>query len=84
MQKIPYNDWFRNLFRSGGFDNPDSGTRDTLQEVIKCAKIIEVGPDCKRVQKGDDVYYDSRNSISFTFYVFRIYDNNRDSTISSN
>ena len=55
------------LDTSGGFDNPDSGTRDTLQEVIKCAKIIEVGPDCKRVQKGDDVYYDSRTVYPLPF-----------------
>lgn len=55
------------LDTSGGFDNPDSGTRDTLQEVIKCAKVIEVGPDCKRVQKGDDVYYDSRTVYPLPF-----------------
>ena len=35
----------------GGFDNPDSGTRDTLQEVIKCAKVIEVGPDLQKSSK---------------------------------
>lgn len=55
------------LDHSGGFDNPDSGTRDTLQEVIKCAKVIEVGPDCKRVQKEDDVYYDSRTVYPLPF-----------------
>ena len=55
------------LDTSGAFKNPDSGTMDTLQEVIKCAKVIEVGPDCTRVKNGDDVYYDSRTVYPLPF-----------------
>ena len=55
------------LDHSGAFKNPDSGTMDNLQEVIKCAKVIEVGPDCKRVVNGDDVYYDSRTVYPLPF-----------------
>ena len=27
---------------------------------IGCAKVIEVGPACKYVKNGDDVFYDTR------------------------
>lgn len=45
---------------NGLFNNPDSGELDTLQELVACAKVIEIGPECKYVKPGDDVYYDPR------------------------
>lgn len=42
---------------SGQFQNPDSGEKDKLQELVACAQVIEVGPDCRHLQVGDDVYY---------------------------
>ncbi len=42
---------------TGQFFNKDTGTMDTMEENIICAKVIEVGPDCKDVRIGDDVYY---------------------------
>lgn len=44
----------------GDFLNPDSGEKDKLKELVSCAKVIEVGPECKYVKPGDDVFYDSR------------------------
>lgn len=51
----------------GSFMNPDSGTKDKLQEFVKCAKIIEVGAECKYVKVDDDVFYDSRTTYPFPF-----------------
>lgn len=52
---------------TGTFLNPDSGTLDTMDEIIVCAKVIEVGPDCKSIQIGDDVYYDKRTAYPLPF-----------------
>jgi len=41
----------------GTFDNPDSGSKGQLAELVACAKVIEVGPDCKFLKVDDDVYY---------------------------
>lgn len=52
---------------SGDFLNPESGERDTLKELVGCAKIIEVGPECKYLKVGDDVYYDTRTVYPVPF-----------------
>lgn len=52
---------------TGTFMNPDSGTLDTMEEITVCAKVIEVGPDCKSIQIGDDVYYDKRTAYPLPF-----------------
>lgn len=44
----------------GQFKNPDSGEDDHLKLGVGCAKVIEVGPMCKCVKGGDDVFYDTR------------------------
>ena len=44
----------------GQFKNPDSGENDHLKLGIGTAKVIEVGPLCKYVNKGDDIFYDTR------------------------
>lgn len=41
----------------GSFDNPDTGQKDTLKQAFTCGKVIEVGPDCKYVKRGDDIFY---------------------------
>ena len=38
------------------FQNPESGQQDNLKEGIVCAKVIEVGPECKWLKEGDDIY----------------------------
>lgn len=40
----------------GEFDNPDSGDRETKNPGIVCAKVMEVGPECKTVHDNCDVY----------------------------
>ena len=52
---------------TGSFDNPDSGEKDKLKELVGCAKVIEVGPDCKYLKPGDDVYYDTRTTYPVPF-----------------
>lgn len=42
------------------FKNPDTGEWDKNKSIISCAKVIEVGAECKWVKAGDDVYYDNR------------------------
>lgn len=52
----------------GSFKNPDSGEQDKLKQGIQCAKVIEVGPDCKVVRLGDDVFYESRATAPLPFF----------------
>jgi len=40
----------------GSFDNPDTGDRDTKNPGLICAKVVEVGPDCKVTKVDNDVY----------------------------
>lgn len=57
--KNPYDKQFSSeglLLGNGEFENSDSGEKEKLDTIIKCAEVIEVGPDCKYIQKGDDVY----------------------------
>jgi len=51
----------------GDFKNPDSGEWDKMKELVACGKIIEVGPECKFLKPGDDVYYDSRTVYPLPF-----------------
>ena len=52
---------------NGEFNNPDTGEKDTLKEMVGCAKVIEVGPECKYVKPGDDIYYDTRTCYPLPF-----------------
>lgn len=51
----------------GSFQNPDSGEKDTLNQLVGCAKVIEVGPECKFLKPGDDIYYDTRTVYPVPF-----------------
>lgn len=52
---------------AGQFLNPDTGEMDKQKEFIGCAKVIEAGPACKYVNKGDDVYYTPGASYPIPF-----------------
>lgn len=52
---------------NGEFNNPDSGEKDTLKELVGCAKVIEVGPEVKYLKPGDDIYYDTRTCYPVPF-----------------
>jgi hypothetical protein len=43
------------ILDSSRFTNPDSGKDEDRDLGIKCAKVIEVGPDVKHVRKGDEI-----------------------------
>ena len=45
------------LLNDEQFDIPDSGERDRVEQLIRCAQVFEVGPLCKYVKPGDDVFY---------------------------
>lgn len=49
------------------FKNPESGEADKLEEGIVCGKVIEVGPDCKQVLPGDDVFYQLNTTYPIPF-----------------
>lgn len=51
----------------GSFLNPDSGEKDKQVELVGCAKVIEVGPECKYLKPGDDIYYDTRTTYPVPF-----------------
>lgn len=51
----------------GSFLNPDTGEMDKQKELIGCAEVIEVGPECKYLKPGDDVYYDTRTVYPVPF-----------------
>jgi hypothetical protein len=52
---------------NGEFNNPDSGEKDTLNVFVGCAQVIEIGPECKYVKPGDDIYYDTRTCYPLPF-----------------
>ena len=38
------------------FRNPDSGEMEMSQLGIVCAKVVAIGPECKYVKEGEDIY----------------------------
>lgn len=52
----------------GGFKNPDSGEWERQKTFVGCAQVIEVGPECKYLKIGDDVFYDTRTVYPVPFY----------------
>lgn len=39
------------------YKSNETGEVEMNQEVVKCGKVIAVGPSCKNVNVGDDVFY---------------------------
>lgn len=52
---------------NANYFNEDTGEIDQAEELVACAKVIEVGPDVKNVQVGDDIYYDGRTGYPLPF-----------------
>ena len=50
------------------YKSNETGEIEQNNEVIKCGKVIAVGPACKNVNVGDDVYY---TTFSETILPFR-------------
>lgn len=45
------------LLDDSSFQSQDSGEVEKLYEMIRCGNVVEVGPMCKYLKKGDDVFY---------------------------
>lgn len=41
------------------FNSQDSGEVEKLDLMIGCAEVVEVGPDCKFLKPGDDVFFNT-------------------------
>lgn len=52
----------------GTFVNPDSGKLDKEEQLSVVANVIEVGPLCKWVKPGDDIYYRKSQGIPVPFF----------------
>lgn len=50
------------------FKNPDSGEEESVDVGIIVAKVIEVGPDCKYVKEGDDIYCQIGSLVPIPFF----------------
>lgn len=67
---------YRKIITEGGliiplnpqFQNPESGMQDNLKEGIVCAKVIEIGPECKWLKVEDDIFLDIRTTLPVPFY----------------
>ena len=52
---------------AGKFENPDSGEMDQKDTPIRCAEVIDVGPDCKFIQPDDHIYVNINSLIPVPF-----------------
>lgn len=65
---------YKNKVTEGGLElsneyvNPDSGQIDKRDFYIECAKVLEVGDDCKFVSAGNDVLVDIRTMSPIPFF----------------
>lgn len=50
------------------FKNPDSGEYDKLAAGVICAQVIEVGPECKWIKPGDDVFCQNGVMVPVPFF----------------
>ena len=49
------------------YKSTDTGEIENNEEYIACAKVIAVGPSCKFVQPGEDVFYVKHIAIPVPF-----------------
>ena len=49
------------------YKSNETGEIEQNNEVIKCGKVIAVGPSCKNVNVGDDVYYTTYSEAKLPF-----------------
>jgi hypothetical protein len=53
---------------AASFKNPDSGEEEDQLPAIIVGRVIEVGPDCKYVKEGDDIYYHFGSIVPIPFF----------------
>ena len=49
------------------YKSNETGEIEQNNEVVKCGKVIAVGPACKNVNVGDDVYYTTYSEAKLPF-----------------
>ena len=49
------------------YKSNETGEIEQNNEVIKCGKVLAVGPACKNVEVGDDVYYTTYSEAKLPF-----------------
>lgn len=49
------------------YKSNETGEIEQNNEVIKCGKVLAVGPACKNVNVGDDVYYTTYSEAKIPF-----------------
>ena len=49
------------------YKSNETGEIEQNTEVVKCGKVLAVGPACKNVEVGDDVYYTTYSEAKLPF-----------------
>ena len=49
------------------YKSNETGEIEQNAEVVKCGKVLAVGPACKNVEVGDDVYYTTYSEAKLPF-----------------
>lgn len=64
---------------NGNFLNPDTGETDQEEQMIVVGTVIEVGPECKYVREGDDIFYTKNSLVPVPFFGkgFQLINENR-------
>lgn len=45
-----------------------SGSRlDAMEQIVRYGEVVEAGPECKELKKGDGVYFDVRSVMPIPF-----------------
>ena len=53
---------------NGNFVNPDTGEEDQEEQMMIVGSVIEVGPECKYIKEGDDVFYTKTSLVPIPFF----------------
>ena len=49
------------------YKSNETGEIEQNQEVVKCGKVLAIGPSCKNVEVGDDVFYTTYSEAKIPF-----------------
>lgn len=49
------------------YKSNETGEIEKNNDVVKCAKVIAVGPDCKNVNVGDDIFFTAFEELVLPF-----------------
>lgn len=49
------------------YKSNETGEIEKNNELVRCAKVLEVGPDCKNVKVGDDIFFTAFEELKLPF-----------------